>query len=178
MRTIRAEDAVWMNRYWEQNSQEDLERLGELARPDPQANLEFLQEFCASPLDPKTATEDIRVWCLDGTAVGYSTLKNIVFGETAQIHLHSLLGPHRRLGYGSILFCLSALSFIDAFQLPNLYCQPKRENPMPNGMLRKVGFPELDPIEYRRQDGFVIVQSRFRVEPLIAQQHVSPGVDN
>jgi hypothetical protein len=178
IRAIRVSDADRMNRYWREATDEDLARMGEIGRPDPEANTAFLTELCGSPQDPRVATEGIRIWCVEEEPIGYSTLKSIAFGDNAQIHLHLWAGHHRRKGYGAVLFCLSALSFIEEFRLKALYCQPKRDNPMPNGLLRKVGFAELAPVEYRQRDGSVILQSRFHIEPGLCRRYLTLAVSS
>lgn len=172
IRPIRSEDAASLNRYWESNTADDLERMGELNRPDLKMTQAFIEAFCASPLDPRTTEEDIRIWCVDESPIGYSTLKSIRFGDEAQIHLHVWDKTQRRKGFSSFLFCQTALAFIEAFELKRLYCQPHVGNPMPHGMLRKIGFPELPRVRFDRADGSSIWQSRFHIKPGVAEDYI------
>ena len=43
-------------------------------------------------------------------------------------------------GHGGTLFCLSAVDFYERFQVQEIICEPSADNPLPNRMLRKVGF--------------------------------------
>lgn len=156
-------DALFINAYWKDATADDLDRLGELGRPDPDENIKFINWFCSVSIDPKTADEDIRMWCMDGNAVGYSTLKAIRFGIDAQIHLH-LARPFWRKGIGSVLFSLSAEDFLKSYKLQNLYCQPRSEKPMPNGMLKKISFDLKETIDFRRPNGSIIKQNRYRID--------------
>jgi len=104
--------------------------------------------------------------------MGYSTLKAIRFGVEAQTHLHMWERELRGRGLGRVLFCLSALQFIERFELKSLYCQPKSDNPYPNGMLRKIGFPQVGVMDYQRADGSVIAQNRYLIDPKIAEEYL------
>ena len=173
IRSVTVSDAELINQYWSACSEEDLERMGELGWPDPDENLAFLRNFCSGSPDPEEEGEDIRVWCVDDVPIGYSTLKEFKFGGEGQVHLHIWDRGCRGKGYGSVLFCLTALDFIKKFQLRSLFCQPKRDNAMPNGMLRKMGFLELEPVEYLRRDGSSITQSRFHIEASKASEFLA-----
>jgi hypothetical protein len=171
IREVKAEDARWINRYWAESTDADLKRLGETQRPDPQENIEFLEHFCSNRLSPREAQEAILVWTLDGTSIGYQSLKEIRFGKDAQTHLHLAVESLRGKGLGAPLFCLSALKFIKDFELKELYCQPKFDNPMPNGMLRRVGFPFLGTVDYTYADtGAVVKQNRYQIRKDIAEK--------
>lgn len=171
IRKIIPSDAHLINAYWAQNTDADLERMGELTRPDPAENIAFIEHFCTTPFDPRTAEEDLRIWCVGDKAIGYSTLKEIRFGCDARMHLHSWDLAERRKGYGAVLFCLSALAFYESFQLQAIYCEPKADNPMPNGLLRKVGMPCVGSSTYIRVDGSQSVASRYYIQHKIAQAY-------
>ena len=163
VRRVVPADAEFINAHWRDVTDEDLIRLGELGRPDPIANIEFINWFCNTPNAPILAAEDLRIWCADGVAIGYSTLKDFTEKGTVQIHLH-LTRPYWRMGFGSVLFCMSALEFIFAFKLERLYCQPKSDNAMPNGMLSKIGFKAVGAVECQRSNGSSILQTRYLID--------------
>lgn len=163
IRKVGPTDADFINQLWAGVTDEDLDRLGELKRPDPHKNTSFLNWFCSRPHNPKNTIEDIRIWCLNEEPIGYSTLKEIQYGVEGQIHLH-MTRPHWRRGLGSMFFCLSARDFIEAYQLKHLFCQPKADNPLPNGMLTKVGFKMIGPIDFQRSDGAIIRQNRYLID--------------
>ena len=93
----------------------------------------------------KTPVDRLRsfvlAWCLDGKTIGHSSLKDIVPGEFGSIHLHTWRADLRGKGYGPRLFCLSALDFYERFNLKQIICEPKADNPMANRMLQRIGFP-------------------------------------
>lgn len=165
-------DAHFINAYWADMTEEDLFRLGELQWPDPEENIAFLNWFCSNPIDPRSTAEDLRIWCVDDKTVGYSTLKEIGFGREAQIHLH-LSRPYWGKGIGSILFCLSAQDFFDNYELQNLYCQPRSENPMPNKMFEKVGFERIGAVDFVRSDGSVVKQNRYEIDRATIARHLA-----
>ena len=80
-------------------------------------------------------------WCIDGKAIGHSSLKDIVLGEVGNMHLHMWRADLRGKSYGPPLFCMSALDFYERFNLKRIICEPKADNPMANRMLKKIGFP-------------------------------------
>jgi hypothetical protein len=90
--------------------------------------------LCIERPAPAKAEERILIWC---------------FQSDAQIHLHMWERESRGKGLGAVLFCLSALEFIKRFELKTRYCQPKADNSMPNRMLRRIGFTELQQFDYR-----------------------------
>jgi len=150
----------------------DLERLGELDRPEEKSNAEFLDWFCTTRPSIAEAGEDILVWEVDTKAIGYCTLKEVRPGMDAQIHLHIWDTAARGKGYGAILFCLSALEFRKRHALKALYCQPKADNPMPNGMLQRVGFKLLAVVDWKRKDGSVIQQNKYLVDEETARAYL------
>jgi hypothetical protein len=169
IREVLPGDASLINAYWADATDADLMRMGELQRPSAEGNIEFLNWLCAVRPAPQEAEEAMAIWMLNDTAVGYASLKAIRYGVEGQIHLHMCLREERGKGRGAVFFCLSALHFMETFHLKDLYCQPKADNPMPNGMLRRLGFPEVSRIQYPRKDGSVIEQVRYRIAPETAR---------
>jgi RimJ/RimL family protein N-acetyltransferase len=98
-----------------------------------------LEAMIAAP--PDRLRSFVLAWCLDGNAIGHSSLKDIVQGDFGSIHLHMWRADLRGKGYGPRLFCLSALDFYERFNLKRIICEPKADNPMANRMLTKIGFP-------------------------------------
>jgi RimJ/RimL family protein N-acetyltransferase len=56
------------------------------------------------------------------------------------MHLHMWEEGMRGKGYGATLFCLATLDFFERFRLRRIVCEPSRRNPLPNAMLRRIGF--------------------------------------
>lgn len=174
IRDIVPEDAHHLNRYWANNTQEDLMRLGEIGRPDPQKNIEFIEQFCRTRTPPERSEEGILIWMMGEVPIGYSTLKEIRYGNDAQIHLHMWDRSQRGKGIGAVLHCLSALRFIKDFHLKSLYCQPKFDNPMPNGMLRKIGFPLLGQVDWKHPgNGSVVRQNKYLISLDIINKYLT-----
>jgi RimJ/RimL family protein N-acetyltransferase len=127
--------------YWTGLSSQDIERMGlALDRvPPPEQMRKDLEVMTTKSIEQ--LTNFILVWCLDGEAVGHSSLREIVRGEGASVHLHMWRADLRGKGYGPRLFCLAALDFYERFALRYMICEPKSDNPFPNRMLRRIGFP-------------------------------------
>jgi hypothetical protein len=62
----------------------------------PEAWWRFCEEDYARPIRERLNYS--LVWELDGQAVGFSSTDQIVFGETAFIHLHIMRATQRRRG--------------------------------------------------------------------------------
>ena len=125
--------------YWLNLSPEEVGRLGVAKErlPSREAMIAGLERMLATPADPTF----VLAWCVNGETIGHSSLKEIVQGETANMHLH-MWRPHLRgKGFGPALFCMSAIDFYERFALKQIFCEPKAENPGPNRMLQRVGFP-------------------------------------
>jgi RimJ/RimL family protein N-acetyltransferase len=127
--------------YWANASSADLEAMGadQLKLPTSVQIESDLKKILATPESEKRTA--YMIWLVDGVSVGFSSLKNIVFGESGEMHLHMWNRPFRGKGHGSTLFCLAALEFYRRFHLKRIKCEPRAANPMPNKMLQKVGFP-------------------------------------
>jgi hypothetical protein len=47
----------------------------------------------------------------------------------------------RGKGHGPYLFCMAAVEFYKRFKLKRIICEPKANNPSPNRLLQRIGFP-------------------------------------
>lgn len=141
IRPLATEDLDGFIAYFTRPSKADAERMGlDLKRVPPADQLRSdLQAMIGAP--PDRVSTFVHAWCIDGTAIGHSSLKDIVPGDFGSMHLHMWRTDLRGKGYGSRLFCLSALDFYERFTLKRIICEPKADNPMANRMLKKVGFP-------------------------------------
>jgi RimJ/RimL family protein N-acetyltransferase len=61
--------------------------------------------------------------------------------EFGSMHLHMWRADLRGKGYGGRLFCLAAIEFYKRFKLKRIICEPKADNPSPNRLLQRIGFP-------------------------------------
>jgi RimJ/RimL family protein N-acetyltransferase len=141
VRPLATEDLDGYVAYFTRPSKADAERMGLAIDRVPSATRlrSDLEAMIAAPLGRFRSF--VLAWCVDGKAIGHSSLKEIVPGEFGSIHLHMWRADLRGKGYGSRLFCLSALDFYERFSLKRMVCEPKADNPMPNRMLKKIGFP-------------------------------------
>lgn len=141
VRPLRPEEAALVARYFHGASDADLDRMGVVERSRLPAEDAWTRRLQATLREPGTATSAYLAWLVDGTPVGFASLKNLKPGDSADLHLHMWSAPHRGQGHGALLFCLSVLEGFDRFRLKSAVCEPKASNPMPNRMLAKVGFP-------------------------------------
>jgi RimJ/RimL family protein N-acetyltransferase len=127
--------------YWQGLSPVEMERMGVAADrvPSPKQMRQDLEAMFSSP--DNSIQSSVLAWCLNGEAIGHSSLKDIVPGESGNIHLHLWRADLRGKGYGPRLFCLAAIDFYDRFELKRMVCEPKADNPPPNRLLQKLGFP-------------------------------------
>jgi RimJ/RimL family protein N-acetyltransferase len=141
VRPLASEDFDGFIAYFTRASQADAERMGLAIDkvPSPAQLRCDLEAMIATPVD--LLRSFILAWCLDGKTIGHSSLKDIVPGEFGSIHLHMWRADLRGKGYGPRLFCLSALDFYERFNLKQIICEPKADNPMANRMLQRIGFP-------------------------------------
>jgi|tagenome__1003787_1003787.scaffolds.fasta_scaffold20957656_5 RimJ/RimL family protein N-acetyltransferase len=141
VRPLAIDDLDGIIAYFTELSRADANRMGlELNRvPSPTQLRSDLNKVIAAR--PERSSSFLLAWCVDGETIGHSSLKDIVPGDVGSMHLHMWRGDLRGKGYGPRLFCLSALNFYDRFNLKRIICEPKADNPMANGMLKKVGFP-------------------------------------
>ena len=141
VRPLELEDVPHIVDYWVNAGPEHLLAMGTDASQVPgrarwQANLE---RIVGTP--ERDATTFYLVWVVDGRAIGFNSLKNIVYGDSGEMHLHIWEESSRRKGYGAPLFCLAAIEFFRRFELKSIYCEPSASNPAPNAMLQRIGFP-------------------------------------
>jgi RimJ/RimL family protein N-acetyltransferase len=141
VRPLASEDFDGYIAYFTRASKADAERMGLAIDRVPSATQlrSDLETMIATPLDRLRSF--VLAWCVDGLTIGHSSLKDIVPGEVGSIHLHMWRADLRGKGYGPRLFCLSVLDFYERFNLKRIVCEPKADNPMPNRMLKKIGFP-------------------------------------
>jgi RimJ/RimL family protein N-acetyltransferase len=178
VRPLATEDLDGYIAYFTRPSKADAERMGlAIDRvPSPTRLRSDLEAMIAAPLDQLRSF--VLTWCVDGKAVGHSSLKDIVPGDFGSIHLHMWRPDLRGKGYGPRLFCLSALDFYERFNLKRIICEPKADNPMANRMLKKIGFPlvltrvaassELSVIcELNRYEILRNVAGRYAVAPAV-----------
>ena len=139
VRPLAPEDFDGFITYFTCASKTDAERMGlDIKRVSSAAQMR--SDLNAMIAAPGTSTF-VLAWCANGKAVGHSSLKNIVSGDSGNMHLHMWRADLRGKGYGPRFFCMSALDFYQRFSLKRIICEPKADNAMANRMLKKIGFP-------------------------------------
>ena len=173
VRPLASEDFDGFIAYFTRASKADAERMGLAIDRVPSAikMRSDLEVMIATPVDQLRSF--VLAWCIDGKAIGHSSLKDIVPGEFGSIHLHMWRADLRGKGYGPRLFCLSALDFYERFNLKRIICEPKADNPMANRMLKKIGFPlVLTHVAAGSDLGVVCELNRYEILRSIAERYV------
>ena len=173
VRPLASEDFDGYIAYFTQPSKADAERMGlAIDRVPPAARMRSdLELMIATPVDRLRSF--VLAWCLDGKAIGHSSLKDIVPGDFGSIHLHLWRADLRGKGYGPRLFCLSALDFYERFNLKCIICEPKADNPMANRMLKKIGFPlVLTHVAASSELSVVCKLNRYEILRDVAERYV------
>jgi len=141
VRPLAAEDFDGFINYWLGLSQVEIERLGVAIDRLPSA-AQMRSDLEAMLASPGAGMRSfVLAWCINGEAIGHSSLKDIVPAESGSIHLHIWRADLRGKGHGGHLFCLAAVDFYERFQLKRIICEPKADNPSPNRLLQGIGFP-------------------------------------
>lgn len=162
--------------YFTHPSQADAERMGLDIDRVPSA-AQMRSDLNAMVHAPQISSF-VLAWCVDGTAIGHSSLKNIIIGDSGNMHLHMWRADLRGKGYGARLFCLSALDFYERFNLKRIICEPKADNPLANRMLKKIGFPLiLTHVAASSEISVVCELNRYDIRRDIAERYLA-GTQN
>lgn len=160
--------------YVSQMPKADSERIGLAVDRLPPAE-RMAADLAASLAEPIDHVRSFMLaWCVDGTVIGHSSLKDIVTGESGRMHLHMWRSDLRGKGYGPSLFCLAALDFFERLEVRSIICEPKADNPMPNRMLRKIGFPLLKTFVGASSEISVVCElNRYDIRRDIAERYLT-----
>jgi RimJ/RimL family protein N-acetyltransferase len=141
VRPLAAEDFDCFINYWLRLSDAEIERMGVAVNRVP--SVSQMRSDLEGMLTPQNNAVHsfVLAWCADGQAIGHSSLKDIVPGDWGSIHLHMWRADLRGKGHGAHLFCLAALDLYERFKLKRMVCEPKADNPSPNRLLQRIGFP-------------------------------------
>src|SRR6266446_2353642 len=117
VRPLAADDFDGFINYWLGLSQAEIERLGVAIDRVPSAAgmRSDLEAMLIAPDDEVRSF--VLAWCINGEAIGHSSLKDIVPGDSGSIHLHMWRADLRGKGHGPHLFCLAAVDFYERFKL-------------------------------------------------------------
>jgi len=173
VRPLEAEDFDAFINYWLGLSQGEIERLGVAIDSLPSAARmrSELEAIVAAPNDG--VGRFVLAWCINGEAIGHASLKDIVPADFGSIHLHMWRPEFRGKGYGPHLFCLAAVDFYERFKLRRIICEPKADNPAPNRLLQRIGFPLTSTRTGRSSELSVICKlNRYEIMREIAEDYL------
>jgi RimJ/RimL family protein N-acetyltransferase len=141
-RQIKMDDIPFVLSYWKNISADERTRMGVVDSISSMLDtIKMSLEVSVENLSRESHEGgDCEIWLLNGTPIGFSTLKNLRASESGEMHLHMAAASFRGKGFGRTLFCKSAIAFFKRWHLKRLICEPRSENPMPNRMLQKAGF--------------------------------------
>jgi len=139
IREVSEHDVPIIDEYWNTRSAEDLERmkLDLTKRPSGSQEIEDIRKNSATPDEQKAWLR--LIWEVDGQPVGMTTLRNIKFGDQADLHAHMFSTSNRNQGLGTQFFVRSVIKFSQRFQLKLIICEPASTNPAPNKVLQSLG---------------------------------------
>lgn len=103
--------------------------------------LEKLYEELKKPFNQKSYY--YVTWLMNGHAIGHSNANNIVFGDSATMHLHLWHKKNRNKGFGLQCLKLTIPLYFKHLKLKTLICEPFSENTAPNKTLIKFGFERV-----------------------------------
>lgn len=165
IREYQLEDFPAIQAYWLGQSVSDLERM----HVDPVKLKESMAQPEKTVPDLKTPDKEKKahryMWLLDGELIGMTTLRNMTFGGSAEIHLHIFDSTHRNKGFGLQLFLISLREVHRRFELKNVFCEPAASNPAPNRLLQRLGFKIAK--TYRTIPGYICfehVVNRYEID--------------
>lgn len=173
VRPLATEDFDAFINYWLGLSQAEIERLGVAIDSLPSAARmrSDLEAMLAPPNDGVRSF--VLAWCINGEAIGHASLKDIVPGDFGSIHLHMWRPELRGKGHGPQLFCLAAVDFYERFKLRRIICEPKADNPAPNRLLQRIGFPLISTRIGRSSELSVICKlNRYEIMREIAENYL------
>ena len=100
IRPLTEEDIPYIVRYWHENSDENLVRMGadKTKLGSEKEFTQFLKNLCKTSLDKVNSC--YMIWSIDNKPVGYNALKDIQRGDIAHMHLHMWDNAYRGKGYG------------------------------------------------------------------------------
>ena len=174
VRPFASDDISGYVAYMTQMPTADSERMGLAVDRLPPAE-KMAADLAASLGEPINQVRSFMLaWCVDGEIIGHSSVKDIVAGECGRMHLHVWRSDLRGKGYGPPLFCLAALDFYERFQLKSIICEPRAANPMPNRMLRKIGFPLLETYVGASSELSVVCEiNRYDIRRDVAERYLT-----
>ena len=179
VRPLAADDFDDFINYWLGLSQAEIGRLGVAIDRVPSAS-RMRSDLEAMFIAPDDGVRSfVLAWCINGEVIGHSSLKDIVPGDSGSIHLHMWRADLRGKGHGPHLFCLAAVDFYKRFKLRRIICEPKADNPPPNRLLQRIGFPLMSTRTGRSSELSAICKlNRYDIVREIAEDYLLTRVSH
>jgi RimJ/RimL family protein N-acetyltransferase len=179
VRPLAADDFDGFINYWLRLSEVEIGRLGvAIDRVPSAARIRSDLEAMVIARDDEVRSF-VLAWCINGEAIGHSSLKDIVPGDSGSIHLHMWRPDLRGKGHGPHLFCLAAVDFYERFKLRRIICEPKADNPPPNRLLQGIGFPLISTRIGRSSElGTICKLNRYDIVREIAEDYLLTRVSH
>ena len=140
VREITTDDIEPLTNYWQTAGDAFLTGMGcdVCKMPTKEQSHTMLSEQIKTPIEKKQSY--CTIWLADVKAIGHSNINQIIFGESAYMHLHLWISDKRKKGMGIELVKKSMALFFEKAKLKKIYCEPYSLNPAPNKLLEKLGF--------------------------------------
>jgi RimJ/RimL family protein N-acetyltransferase len=139
VREINEGDLPSQDAYFENATDEYLLRLG----VNPDAIRGFKRDYSAFRAVQAPPLHERKIYGFafekEGVLIGSSTLKEIQFGKSAEIHGHIYDETLRGTGLVSSFLPEFLKHVFDLFELEVLIAEPSAQNPAPNRLLQKLG---------------------------------------
>lgn len=140
VREMIQKDSEYFVDYWQNSTPQFLTSMGVdiTKRPTKQQLLDLTSSQLAVPLNKKKTY--FLTWLNQSIPIGCSNLNQIIFGESAYMHIHLYQQNDRQKGLGTEFIVKSIPYYFENLKLKVLYCEPYALNPAPNKTLEKIGF--------------------------------------
>ena len=140
---LEAKEVPLVVDYFYQCSLTDLKRMGVAPEKLP-AKIKWVENIQFQMALPDKEKELFYLlWCKDNQAVGHSNLSHLIYGKTAKVHLHLWPSEKRHSGLGKRFMEQCLAHYFSRFELPEIICEPKADNPAPNRLIPQLGFKHI-----------------------------------
>ena len=140
VRPLEAKEVPLVVDYFYQCNQADLKRMGANQEKLP-AKIKWVENIQRQmALADQEKELFYLLWCIEDQAVGHSNLSHLIFGKTAKVHLHLWSSEKRQSGLGKLFMEQCLAHYFSRFELPEIICEPKADNPAPNRLISQLGF--------------------------------------
>ena len=170
IRDATEDDIVQQHLYLKNSSDEFLLSLGvdpNVIRNSPDQS-ERIRKMLSIPV--KSRPNHTFAGDIENKLVGMITLKNIIYGDSAEVHGHILHIENRRQGLASKHYVEFLKKAFATFELKILICEPSTTNVAINAFLQKIGL-KLKATYKVPASGILLPRTanRYEIEPSFIQ---------